>query len=826
MNQNIRYYAARSPRITVVLGLVLFVGSQAWADALGRLRIIVKDAETSKPISGAHIRILDPTKAVPEFRLDTDAKGSATTDPIADHNWTVTVSAADYIESSKDIKVEAEKITDISFLLGLAHETVITIKATKKQVTKDNTSQGNTISQDVITRRTNPGNAQSISSVLQTVPGFVADSNGQIHPEGEHSSTSYFLNNFQLPSGFQGHLGSYIAPNTIKSVDILTGGYAPQYGRDTAAIVDAQIRTGSAKPFVEYSLTGGGFDTWEGGAVAGGQFGKAYGKPGLDGRSERAFSYLFDLDYRYTGNLEEPPQPGVQTAHNKGVSTVSFANLDWRMGEHDRLNLILSNNPARSEVANRTGLPSFFATAGQGYGFGGLQGPSSGLLTQQQAGQDDYEKDGNSFGILSYRHDFSSATKARMAFGLVYNGLSVLNNNPAVSIAALPDDNSIEFNPTAVRNARDAQWEGDITSTSKRHTLKAGFTIDRQTGLEYYQLTPASTAALNYLLSGDPTGATPADPTNPLYLLAPVGGISSFVTVSRSGYYNAGYLQDTWKISKRLTANYGARYEVYTSEQGTSQNGGVPIFEHVGLQMVEPRLNFAYDLSRDTTFRTSYNRLMIVPPSAQGAGLNVVAIPEKINQYEASLEKKLAPGQLAKVRYYMKEIRDQLDTGLLAPGTQVGIYVTDNIPKDWVRGFEASYNLFPVKKYGWDAYFSYANATAKPQGNGNPFNDHDQLNTISTGANYTFKHGEQAGMTLNYGSGVFSSIVYGTTRTPHSDYGLRLASAPNFMGLGGQLSLEVQNLFAERNVLNFQSGFSGTRFQQGRRLLLTWSGKF
>ncbi|MBC8101831.1 MAG: hypothetical protein H7Z41_04505, partial [Cytophagales bacterium] len=39
-------------------------------------------------------------------------------------------------------------------------------------------------------------------------------------------------------------------------------------------------------------------------------------------------------------------------------------------------------------------------------------------------------------------------------------------------------------------------------------------------------------------------------------------------------------------------------------------------------------------------------------------------------------------------------------------------------------------------------------------------------------------------------------------------------------------TLEVQNLFDSRKRVNFQSPFSGTRFQQGRRVLLTLNGKF
>jgi hypothetical protein len=42
----------------------------------------------------------------------------------------------------------------------------------------------------------------------------------------------------------------------------------------------------------------------------------------------------------------------------------------------------------------------------------------------------------------------------------------------------------------------------------------------------------------------------------------------------------------------------------------------------------------------------------------------------------------------------------------------------------------------------------------------------------------------------------------------------------------GGIGLDVENLFDSREVINFQSAFSGTRFQQGRRILVSASLKF
>jgi len=824
MRQGIRYYRNIGPRITCVLGMIVFIGSQASADVVGRLQFTVKDAATEKVLVGAKIVISDPTNVSPPVTLNSDANGVATTAPLLNHVWTIKVTAEKYEADSRSVTVVPDVTTPVEVLLEPEKgEKVINVKGQVNLTHPNNPNTGTQRNAVVMSQiPVAPSNNQSLKALIQTTPGMVSDSVGQLHPEGEHSSTSIYLDGFQLPGAFQGRFGQILSPTTVQNLDVLTGSYAPEYGRETAAIMNVQLRSGTIRPFLDYNATSGSWGTNELGLNMGGQFGKEYGAPNDDGRRARAFGYLLSFDVRQTNNSQESPQPDNQTAHNAGQSYIIFGNFNWHLSDRDSLSLTISDNPATGEIANRTGLSSFYAPYGQGYGFLGLDPASSGLPTQQQDGQDDYQNDHNEFGVLNFLRTVDSHTQMRLSLGLTHNGLDILNNNPSINLAALPQDNSIEFNPTIIRNSRDAQAEGSITSSLGAHSFKAGFSIDKQTGLESYQLTPASIAALNFL----------NDPNNGLQILAPNGNTPTTVNVNRDGWYNAAYVQDTWRVDKRFTVNYGFRLDEFSQDQTTSANGGPGTTALSDLNMVEPRLNLAYALPNQTVLRASYNRLMIIPPSAQGATPGAVVPPEKIDQFEASVEKQTGPGETVKVRAYLKQIVDQLDTGLLVPGTQIGAFVTDSIPQDFVRAIEVSYNFFPVRPFGLDGYFSYANSTATPRG-GNEYNDHDQLNTISAGANYTFKNGAQAGIVDNYGSGVASSVLSLAStgaavggRTAHNEINVRLASAPNFIVHGSKLVLEVQNLTDDRTLLNFNSGFSGTRFQLGRTVLLSLQGKF
>jgi outer membrane receptor protein involved in Fe transport len=416
------------------------------------------------------------------------------------------------------------------------------------------------------------------------------------------------------------------------------------------------------------------------------------------------------------------------------------------------------------------------------------------------------------------------------AVTFLHSGQDVHNHNPAVDMLNLPVDNSIEYNPTAVRNVHHVQWTGSLSSKRGSHLYKTGVLLDDQYGNEIYEITPASQLSMNALAALAPnmvpSGNIQTDPSgnpvldingNPVYRAT--SNNPATLKVHRSGFYRAAYLQDTWQMSKRFNVNYGVRADWYKQ----TQNLGQPTISTFHLC---PRLNFTYSADRLTTLRWSYNRLFNTPPLAQGAVVGQPIEPELLDQYDVSVERQIARGQTMKIAYYVKQIHNQVDTGLLIPGSQIGLYSAVNLQYGGIHGIEFSYELTPVKEYGWDAYVNYTYSIARPNGVDNTgapvpdFNDHDQRNTLGIGVAYNWKSGASAAVTINHGSGLASSPT-GTDgrRIPRTQVDLRLSTGPKpFHGRGG-VGLDITNIFDDRTVINFQSAFSGTRFQQGRRIL-------
>ncbi|MDR3691464.1 MAG: TonB-dependent receptor [Fimbriimonas sp.] len=824
-------------RSLLALALGIVACPLALAGTTGRLRFIVVDPKTGHPVPGVVTVSCNSTYA----RLRTSPSYSGQTQ-VLDVESMHQLPLVANIDSAELVRIPAGSILVLHQVQEQDRPVKeITIRVTATRISARQAvheSQSTVRSHEDIQRFVN-STAGDTKSLTKGQKGVAEDSAGQQHIRGEHTEITYVVDNVPLPDTLSGRQGSVVVPSTIDSLEMLTGGFAPEFGGQVAAVLNITTVPGAKKAASLFTMQSGSYDTLNSDLTSVGPLGTR-------------LNYVIDFGATSTKNALEPQQPDIQTAHNAGSSQSYFAKLKYNLSTIDNLTLTVSNNPDALQIGNRTGLPASFASAGQGYGFlglrnadgteAGLNSSNSGLLgsapeklaSQQADGMDINQHEVSEFATLQYARHISSTDSMQFALTALHSGQAVDNNNPTVDATTLMTqhiDNSIEYNPEATRNIHHFQGEGSYSATRGSHRIKAGFLLDAQTGHESYNIQAASQLALDELHAVAPNLCPPGALTgakdvngNPVFIAS--SNVYPTLAVQRNGAYKSAYVQDTWQISKRFSVNYGFRGDWYNQDQ----NLGQPPVDTFALS---PRANFSYKLTARDDLRWSYDHLFNTPPLAQGAIVGEPIQPETLDQYDASIEHRLGHGQTLSLGYYYKDIRNQVDVGLLIPGSEIGLYSGVNFQIGAVHGVEFSYNISPPSGTGWDAFVNVTYSAAMPSGNDNTgapapeFNDHDQRETLGTGLAYSWKNGASMAATFDYGSGLASSTVPPSTdRTPRTQMDLHMSTGDHLFGGKGGLGLDVTNLFDTRTVINFQSGFSGTRFQIGRTILLSAFCKF
>jgi hypothetical protein len=191
-------------------------------------------------------------------------------------------------------------------------------------------------------------------------------------------------------------------------------------------------------------------------------------------------------------------------------------------------------------------------------------------------------------------------------------------------------------------SAASYQWLGNVTKITSGHTIKAG--VDFRT-LQSYGPNPVSTSgdfsfAPGFTQGPNPTTAGAAVGSGLASLLVGVGAGNVQITprVATSNNYFALFIQDDWKVTRKLTLNLGVRFDMengrkdrydhlswfnFTVRSPLADRAGLPNlrggleFPHVGgnprrqfdtdWNNFGPRFGLAYALNRETVIRSGYS---------------------------------------------------------------------------------------------------------------------------------------------------------------------------------------------------------------------------
>lgn len=626
------------------------------------------------------------------------------------------------------------------------------------------------------------GSSTPINQVLLRAPSVAQGSYGQLFVRGDHANLQYRINGIILPEGISG-FGQTLDTRFAEKIDLVTGALPAQYGYRTAGVVNITTKNGGQGNGGRSSVMAGGNNYFQGNQ-------EIYG-------SKDRFNYYVNGTYLESDRGLEPATAARNPAHDHTQQDKEFGYFSYMLNEQNRLSLMLGNATNRFEIPNNPGRNPDFP-------INGVASPASANLNQRQ-----FER--NSYAILALDGKINPAIDYQLAVfsrrskvlykpdqtgDLVYNGISsrVDNQNFASGI------------------------QNDYTyRLFDDHTLRGGLFFNREQAKSGNNSSTFLTDA-----NGDQ--------------------LDDIVTIadshSKTALMSSIYLQDEWEVSKKLTINYGARFDDYKA--------------YVHENQLSPRLGAVYEIDSSTKLHAGYARYFTPPPTELIAPVSIAkfnnttaALPssksssvksERSNYFDLGVVHKINENLSVGIDSYYKQSRNLLDEGQFG---QALIYAPFNYEKGYAKGVELSVDY---KDNAFSAYANLALAEAKGKGvasgqynfsqeeldyiaSHSVYLDHAQTLTGAAGVAYKY-YGVTTSGDVIYGSGLRKGDN-NTERMPsYTTFNLGVARTFD-LGIASALDakLSIVNLLNRRYQIHDGSGIGifAPQYGLGRTIYLSLS---
>lgn len=653
----------------------------------------------------------------------TDDSGVYHFNDVPQNNYLLRVTANGFQPVAQNINVRSSVPMSIPFALVVSGNTQ-TVNIIADSINVENVPTTHTdVDQSQIRKLplSSPGNGLS-DAVTLTSPGVVADSNGFLHPLGDHAQTQYTFDNQPITDQQSKAFSTQLPVNAIQSLEVITGATPAEYGDKTSLVVNAITRSGlnQNKPFGSFDSSFGRFGTYQ--------------QEGTIGFGSSKFGNFTAFNFERSNRFLDTPE--FVNLHDNGSSIGIFNRFDYSPTTTDtfHLNLFVSRN--KFQIAN--------------------------TYEQDALGQDQSQRVKSINIAPGYVHIFNNST--------------VLTVNPYYRLDQInyyPSADPFRDQTTTVRQQRrlaNAGIRADLSYVKGINNIKIGGQFQHTFLNEGFQFgitdpnfnDPASPDFLPGLLPFDLTR-----------------GGRQFTFNGRTDIkQEAVYAQDALNFKNGLTLSLGVRFDNYN---GISQGNAVQ--PRLGVSYLFKPTNTVIRASYTRNFETPYNENLILSSQTGGNGLAdgilgdtsaTTLKPGIRNQFNVGLQQGIGKYIVADIDYFNKITRNAYDFNVLL-NTPITFPISWD--KSKIDGISFRLNLTNYK--GISAFFNAGHNRARffPHESGGLFFnsdlpagvfriDHDQVFQQTTQVQYSFnqfkafrKFAPFVAFTWRYDSGLVSGDV-------------------------------------------------------------------
>ena len=358
-----------------------------------------------------------------------DSDGKFRLPPVGAGAYTLKVQAAGYYVSAYDFVLRPRQVLSLNVDLQklAAVQEKVEVHANYLSVDPEKTGSSYTFTRRDLERLPEPLIESTNDLVNNLMPGASDSHDNFLAVRGTEFSLHEFINGVSFLDNTQPQFSPGVSPQIFETVDLMTGGFTPEYGNRFGGVLDVTTRSGS-------DLAGHGGVNFRGATLDNYDLNADYG--GQAGR----LGYYFFADGFTSGRYLDPPEPTELFDFGKGSRAT--AQLDWRARNNDTLKLLLMGSGTNFQQPN--------------------------ITADQAAGRDAQRHLRQETAILGWLHTFSPQTLLQTS---IYERTS--------SDEVLPTTDAVTPLSAASRATLTLGIKSDLSHSWRAHFFKAGVDLVR-----------------------------------------------------------------------------------------------------------------------------------------------------------------------------------------------------------------------------------------------------------------------------------------------------------------------------------------------------------
>ncbi|MFC1799852.1 TonB-dependent receptor [Candidatus Eisenbacteria bacterium] len=225
-----------------LLAFLIFTGSIAYAQEVGRIAGTVTAKRDGRPLSFANVLVMNT--GLGTFVKD---NGGYAIDNVPVGAYTVKVMMMGFAaQTQENVVITANSTSELNFQLS---ETVVAVLPTT-QVTAvkpiiDTQRTGST--QTVDMEETSVRSINTVEEAIAAQAGVILE-DGEIHIRGGRSGeVKTMVDGMQITDAFVGNTGLEVSLSSLSEIEVLSGGFDAEYGNVQSGIINLKTREGGPK---------------------------------------------------------------------------------------------------------------------------------------------------------------------------------------------------------------------------------------------------------------------------------------------------------------------------------------------------------------------------------------------------------------------------------------------------------------------------------------------------------------------------------------------------------------------------------------------------